>query len=90
MDEEQGIRIGFSPRVSARVLGCLSRTTITVILCPDTGLADGGSRIDIPIEVVPPDLRMPNSEFDMIFDRQHRAYTRVVRKGETDAEGVKT
>lgn len=90
MDEEQGNGIGISPRVPARVLCCLSRSTITVILYPDTGLAEGGSKIDIPIEAVPPDLRMPNSEFDMILDRQERAYTRIVRKGDPGAEGTKT
>lgn len=89
MDKGQNI-IGFSPRVPVRVLGCLSRTTITVILCPDIGLADGGNRTNVLIGAVPLDLRMPNSEFDMIFDCQQRSCTRVVRKGEPDAEGVKT
>jgi hypothetical protein len=87
MDSEKGIQIGFSRRVPARVLACLSRTHITVILHPDVGLADGGVEIVIPIEVVPLDLRMPNSEFDMLFDAQAWAYTKVVRKGEAAAEG---
>lgn len=86
MDEESGITRGFSPRAPARVLARLSRNTITVILYPGVGLADGGSKILIPIEAVPPDLRMPNSEFDVIFDRQAWGYTRVVRKGDSDPE----
>ncbi len=86
MEEENGITIGFSPRVPARVLACLSRSRITIILYPGQGLADGGSKIDIPIEAVPPDLRMPNSEFDMIFDRQAWGYTKVVRKGDPEPD----
>ena len=69
-------------RVPARVLGCLSRTHITVILYPNVGLADGGINIDVPIEDVPLDCRMPNSEFDMIFDSQDHTYLRIIRRGE--------
>jgi len=82
MDKENGITIGTPPRVPARVLACLSRDTITVILYPNVGLADGGSKITLPIEAVPPDLRMPNSEFYVVFDREVWRYTTVIRKGD--------
>ena len=85
MDKENGVTIGFSPRAPARVLACLTRSTITVIVHPGVGLSDGGSKIILPIGAVPPDLRMPNSEFDVIFDGNVRGYTRVVRKGVPDS-----
>jgi len=86
MDAEKGISIGFSPRAPARVLACLSRNRITVILHPDIGAAGGGTRIEIPIEAVPPDLRMPNSEFDVLFDPEAWAYTKVIRKDDPGPE----
>lgn len=82
---EEGSRIGHTHRIPARVLACLSRETITVILWPGMGLADGGIPIELPIAVVPPDLRMPNSEFDLIFDVRMGTYSTVVRKDESDS-----
>ena len=73
-------------RYPARVFARLHRDYITVILCPDIGLADGGVPAVLPLESVPPDLRMPNSEFDVLSERKNLGYMRVVRKGNADAD----
>ena len=69
-------------RIPARVIGCLNRTTIRVIVLPGVGLADGGIILEVPREAVPMDLRIPNSEFDITFDKQEWANMKVTRKGE--------
>jgi hypothetical protein len=47
--------------IPAIVLGCLIPGEIRVILLPGVGLADGGAPADIPAQVIPSDLRMPNT-----------------------------
>jgi hypothetical protein len=32
--------------------------------------------------MIPIDLRMPNSEFDMLFDRASDSFVKILRKGE--------
>ena len=68
-------------RYPARVLGCLRNGEITVIVCPGMGMVDGGTPTEIPIHMIPIDLRMPNSEFDLLFDRAIGDFTKVLRKG---------
>ena len=48
--------------VPARVLAMLAPGSIQVILCPNQGLADGGIPRDIPLELVPSELRTPNTD----------------------------
>jgi hypothetical protein len=67
----------------AKVLGCLRNGEITLILCPGIGLADGGQRSEIPIHAVPVDLRIPNSEFDVLQDGVSGNFVKVLRKDET-------
>ena len=55
-------------RAPVRVLGCLQRATLAVIVCPENGFVNGGVVKVLPIEAVPFDLRMPNSEFDIVLD----------------------
>ncbi|MCY7321176.1 MAG: hypothetical protein LH660_05085 [Phormidesmis sp. CAN_BIN36] len=73
-------------RYPARVLGCLRDGEITIILCAGIGLADGGNQQEIPTQVVPIDLRMPNSEFDVLFDRTSGCFVKVLRKKEVCLE----
>ncbi len=47
--------------VPASVIAVLSRTHIRILLLPGYGLADGGVPCDIPIDMVPLDLRLPNT-----------------------------
>lgn len=69
-------------RLPAIVLGCLIKNTITVIVLPGNGFVDGGLRWEIPLEIVPFDLRMPNSEFYLLWNRERKDYIKVLRKGE--------
>lgn len=69
-------------RVSARVLGCLRKNTITVIVLPGNGFVDGGILEDIRLDTIPFALRMPNSEFDLLYDRITKDYIKVVSKRE--------
>jgi hypothetical protein len=70
-------------RYPARVLGCLRDGEITVILCAGIGLADGGRRAELPIHMIPLDLRMPNSEFDVLLERTSGCFVKVLHKYET-------
>ena len=54
-------------RYPARVLGCLRPGHLTVLVAYGQGMADGGIPLDVPMEIVPSDLRMPNSEFIVLF-----------------------
>lgn len=66
----------------ARVLACLNTGRITVILCPDVGLADGGVPIEIESSLIPFDLRIPNSEFLLLMQRDTSEIVKVLRLGE--------
>jgi hypothetical protein len=55
-------------RFRSRVIGCLRDGFITVIVGPSIGLLDGGFTTGLPAELIPPDLRMPNSEFLLHVD----------------------
>jgi len=41
---------------------------------------------ELPTQVVPIDLRMPNSEFDVLFDRASGCFVKVLRKEEACPE----
>ncbi|BAY11746.1 hypothetical protein [Calothrix sp. NIES-2098] len=69
----------FYVRVPARVLGCLRSGEITIILFPGHGLV----LIEpIPTDFIPENLRMPNSEFDVLFKHPGREMVRVLRHNE--------
>jgi len=61
----------------ARVLGCLRSGFLTVDIWPGQGLADGGIRTELPIHIVPFYLRMPNSRFTLLYDREVEAFVGV-------------
>ena len=86
MGEAERTLAGQRQRTPARVLARLTADTLRVILCPGEGLADGGIEVEIPLALVPLDLRMPNSEFDVVLDAGDWSRTRVVRKAEVDPE----
>lgn len=85
--ENRAISLYRSP---ARVLGCLTPNTITVVVLPDNGMADGGVPTQLPVEMVPPELRMPNSVFDLWYSPNDHAYTQVLRKDEPDPQAQTT
>ena len=65
-----------------RVLACLRTNWLTVILCPEQGLADGGIPIEIESRLIPFDLRMPNSEFFLLMREDTSEIAQVLRIGE--------
>jgi hypothetical protein len=69
----------FYVRVPARVLGCLRAGEITIILFPGHGLV-----LTEPIEtyLIPESLRMPNSEFYVLFKHPGREMIRILRHNE--------
>lgn len=51
----------WSERVPAEVFACLIPGELQLLLCPGIGLANGGARRDVPMDIVAPELRMPNT-----------------------------
>jgi hypothetical protein len=49
-------------------------------------LADGGDQEILLVQAVPTDLRIPNSEFDVLFDRVSGCFVQVLRKEEACPE----
>jgi hypothetical protein len=49
-------------RIPAEVFACLKAGELRITLMPGVGLANGGSTCDVPIDKVPPHLRMPNTK----------------------------
>jgi hypothetical protein len=50
-----------------------------VVVGAGSGVADGGIHLDVPIGVVPVDLRMPNSEFTLLADPRDDRFVGVER-----------
>jgi hypothetical protein len=73
-------------RVPAKVLGCLNNDEITVIVSPPDRFQTHDMIETYPIEWLPCDLRMPNSEFDMLLKFPGGKRVRVLRKGESCPE----
>ena len=69
-------------RAPAKVLGCLRSGYLTVFLGYGLGMADGGSPHEIPMDLVPFDLMVPNSEFTVVIDRTEGTFVAVERKTE--------
>ena len=57
-------------RIPARVFACLLPGELRLTLNPGAGMADGGTPIDVPIDSIPPDLRMPNTDLWVCFDEE--------------------
>jgi len=66
-------------RCRARVFACLRPGFLTVIVGAGSGMADGGIHLDVPTDVVPIDLRLPNSEFTLLVDPQDHQFVGVER-----------
>lgn len=71
-----------SDRLPVKVLGCLHDGEITIVLLPGNGFVDGGIIEVIPADMIPVELRMPNSEFDVLCDRVSGEFVKVLRKGD--------
>ncbi|MBD2446682.1 hypothetical protein H6G76_05775 [Nostoc sp. FACHB-152] len=66
-------------KIPVQVLGCLRPGIITVIAFPGNGFVDGGLLMEVPTEIIPVELRMPNSEFIVVCD-QRRYFIQVLPK----------
>lgn len=66
-------------RHRAKVIGCLRSGFVTIVLGHGLGLSDGGIATDIPIDLVPFDLRTPNSVFAVVLDPGSGRVVRVER-----------
>lgn len=67
-------------KAPARVCACLRLGYLTVFIGYGLGMADGGIPHDIAIDLVPFDLRMPNSEFTVVLDRTTGRFIGVERQ----------
>ena len=67
-------------RLPVKVLGCLGNEEITILLFSGNGFVDGGIIETLPADMIPVDLRMPNNEFDVLYDRVSGEFVKVLRK----------
>ena len=49
-------------RVPGEVFACLQSGELRITLLPGVGLAQGGAQRDVPVELVPAELRLPNTK----------------------------
>ncbi|MDY6785290.1 MAG: hypothetical protein SW833_22540 [Cyanobacteriota bacterium] len=55
--------------IPAIVLGCLQVGYLRMIVGYEYGFLEGGVEWDIPMDLIPVQLRMPNSKLRLIYDR---------------------
>ncbi|MEH2105938.1 hypothetical protein [Nostoc sp.] len=67
-------------QIPVQVLGCLKPGIITVIAFPGVGMLDGGLPMELPTEMIPVELRMPNSEFIVVCNKQSGEFIQVLPK----------
>jgi hypothetical protein len=68
-------------RVPAVVFGCLLPGELRILVHPASGLAEGGAPRNVPIELIPPELRMPNTPLWLELDERMKIM-RVWRRDE--------
>lgn len=68
-------------RVPAIVFACLLPGELRIVVHPRVGLADGGIPWNVPIELIPPELRMPNTPLWLKLDERMNIL-QVWRRGE--------
>ena len=71
MPDESAYPKSWLERIPARVFACLRPGEFTIILLPGEGLADGGSFRHIPAALLPPELRVPNTEIWVRMNENH-------------------
>jgi len=55
-------------RVPAQVFACLIPGEVRIIVLPGNGHVDGGAPWNVPVETIPPELRMPNTPLWLQLD----------------------
>jgi len=71
----------FEP-LRAEVCGPIGNSEMRILLLPGVGQVDGGVPCDIPMEIVPLELRVPNTSLWVELDEQLEV-TRVWRREES-------
>jgi hypothetical protein len=66
-------------QVPAVVFGCLLPSELRITLCPGHGMADGGAPCDVPMDIVPIELRIPNTPLWVQFD-DNQSVVRIWRR----------
>ena len=70
------------------VFARLTDASIRIVLFPGSGQADGGIPVEVPIELIPPDLRMPNTQLEVVLERAtERVLAGPGQDPETDSQG---
>lgn len=57
-----------SGKIHAKVIGALHPGQVTVRIGTGMGMLDFGLDREVPIELIPLELRIPNSEFMLLYD----------------------
>ena len=55
-------------RVPAQVFACLTPGELRIIVHPGNGFVDGGAPWNVPVDVIPPELRIPNTRLWLQLD----------------------
>lgn len=71
-------------KIPAKTLACLRPGYVSIFLGFGLGGADGGIPHEVPIDLVPFDLRRPNAGFTVVFDRSAGRIVGVERRRESD------
>jgi len=72
-------------KVPAEVFGCFVPGELRIILLPGVGFANGGAFRDVPVEVIPFELRMPNTRLSVELDEDLSGrFVRVWRRDENE------
>jgi len=58
--------------IHAKVIGALHPGQVTVRIGTGSGMLDGGIDREVPIDLIPIELRMPDSEFMLLFEAKHQ------------------
>jgi hypothetical protein len=72
----------WTERIQAEVFACLIPGEMRIILFPGVGLADGGAPRDVLMDLIPFELRVPNTRLWVQMDEHMREVIRVWRRDE--------
>jgi hypothetical protein len=72
----------WTERIPAEVFACFIPGEMRIILLPGVGLANGGAPRDVPMDLIPFELRVPNARVWVELDAQRREVIRVWRRDE--------